>query len=119
MTSVTDNFENLNEMTSKGYENVRKLGELNLQIMETLVSRQMDAANMWMETAMRQFRLVSEAKGYNDLLKGEMELAREMGERLLSESRENMKLMNETRENYRGWYEQSVADVAKKAASQA
>ena len=47
-------------------------------------------------------------------MKAEMEMAREFGDRIVAESRQNMKLMGEAREGYRSWYEQNMA-AAKKA----
>ncbi len=111
---TTNNIDMMNELNSKTYESTRKLADLTLRNLETLLSRQMDAATLFVETGLRQYRLVTENKNYNELMRAEMEMAREFGDRIVAESRQNMKLMGEAREGYRSWYEQNMA-AAKKA----
>ena len=111
---TTNNIDMMNELNSKTYESTRKLADLTLRNLETLLSRQMDAATLFVETGLRQYRLVTENKNYHELMRAEMEMAREFGDRIVAESRQNMKLMGEAREGYRSWYEQNMA-AAKKA----
>jgi phasin family protein len=116
MTTANEGFEMFNDLGSKGYESARQLGELNLRAMEKLVTRQMDAVNLVMESGLRQVQLATEAKGYSDLVKGQLELAKELGERVMEESRSNVKLASDTRDEYRVWFEQNVKTVSEKMA---
>ncbi len=112
MNTAKENLEAFNELSSKGYEAARELGELNLRTMESLVSRQMDLMNMFMENALRQISMASEAKGYNDLVKNQIELTKEVAERVMGESREAVKFANDTRDQYRAWFENGVELVS-------
>jgi phasin family protein len=114
MTSAKESFELFNEMSSKGYEAARQLGEINLRTMEQLVGRQMDAVALIMESGLQQVKMVSEAKGYNELVKGQVELAKGLGERVLEESRNNMKLASDTRDEYRAWLETGMDAMREK-----
>ena len=58
----------------------------------------------------------TEAKGYNDLVKGQLELAKELGERVMEESRSNVKLAGDTRDEYRAWFEHNVQALSEKMA---
>jgi hypothetical protein len=114
MTTTKEAYAMFNEMGTQGYESAQQLGEINLRSMETLVARQMDAMNLFMETGLRQVQLATESKGYNDLIKGEIALAKELTERLMAESRDNVKLANTARDEYRAWFEQAAKTVGDK-----
>jgi len=112
MNTAKENLETINELSGQGYEAVRQLGELNLRTMDKLVGRQMDVLNLFMESGLRQVTMAAESKGYNELFKGQVELAKELTERVMNESRENVKLAGDTRDEYRAWYEQGVERVS-------
>lgn len=108
------NLDMLNEMGSKGYESMRELGEINLRNWERIVARQMDAVSLMMESGLRQVKMASEAKGYNDLVKTQVEFAKELGQRLVDETRENLQLAGDARDEYRLWFEKGMTDVKEK-----
>jgi hypothetical protein len=110
--TVKDNINAINEMGNKGYERMNALAELNLRTWETLAARQMDAMNLLMEQGMRQMKLATESKGYNDFVKGEMELSKEMSSRMMEEAKANMKIAGQVRDDYRSWFQQGVSEVS-------
>jgi hypothetical protein len=101
----------VNEMTNKGFERMTSLGELNLRVFERMAARQMDAFNLFMEHGTRVMNLATGAKGYNELIKGQVDAAKELSERLMAESKANMALAGEVRDDYRGWFEKNLAEV--------
>jgi len=109
--AVKDNLNAINEMGNKGYERMNALAELNLRTWETLAARQMDAMNLLMEQGMRQMKLATESKGYNEFVKGEMELAKEMSTRMMEEAKANMKIAGQVRDDYRNWFQQGVTEL--------
>jgi hypothetical protein len=109
--TIKENLNAINDMGTKGYDRLNALAELNLRTWETLASRQMDAMNLVMEQGLRQMKLATESKGYNDYLKGEMELAKEMSTRMMEETKANMKLAGEVRDDYRNWFQQGVSEL--------
>lgn len=112
MTTVTDTMSTVNEMTNKGFERITSLGELNLKIFERLASRQMDAVNLFMEHGIRVMKIATESKGYNEYFKGQVDATKELTERLMSESKTNMSLAGEVRDDYRHWFEKNLAEVS-------
>jgi phasin family protein len=104
----------MNDLSSKSYEAAQSLGEINLRIMERLLARQMDAFSLLMDSGLRQVKMVTEAKGPNDLMKGQIDLVRELSERALAEGRENVKLATDTRNEYRAWFEQGLQVINEK-----
>jgi phasin family protein len=108
---MKDNLNTMNEMGNKGFDRLNSLGELNLKIWEKLAARQMEAVNLMVEQGVRQMKLASESKGYNDFLKGQMEMAKEAGERMMAEAKTNMELAGEVRDDYRAWMQSSVSEL--------
>ena len=99
------------DLTNKSVERISSLGELNVKLAETITTRQMDVMNLIMEQGVRMMSLATEAKGYSDLYKGQVEMAKEISERMMAESKANMKLAGEIRDDYRGWFDKTMADV--------
>ncbi len=112
MTTVNDTMNTVNEMTNKGFERMTSLGELNLKIYERVAARQMDAMNLFMEHGIRAMKLATESKGYNEFFKGQVDAAKELSERLMTESKTNMSLAGEVRDDYRHWFEKNLAEVS-------
>jgi phasin family protein len=115
MNSTKDNLAALNDMGNRGYESLRELGEINLRNWEKLLGRQMDVLSFAMESGVQQMKVASEAKGYNDLVKGQVEFVKGIGERALQESKANLEMANATREEYRAWFENGVKSFSDKA----
>jgi hypothetical protein len=76
MNSTKDNLAAFNDMGNRGYESLRELGEINLRNWEKLLGRQMDILSFAMESGVQQMKVASEATGYNDLLKGQVEFVK-------------------------------------------
>ncbi len=120
--TAKDNLNLMNEMGTKGFERLTALGELNLRAWEKLTARQLDAMNLMVEQGVRQMRLATESKGYNEYLKGQVELAKELSTRLMEETKTNLQVAGEVRDQYRSWFQQGVSEVTadlRKAAPQA
>jgi len=109
--STKDVVSVFNDLSNKSLERANALGELNLKIAEKVAARQMDAMSLLMEQGVRMMKLATEAKGYSDYYKGQVEMAKEMTERMMTESKANMEMAGEMRDEYRGWFDAAMADV--------
>ncbi len=117
--NAKDNIDAVKEMGSKGMENLNKLAELNMKLVEKISARQMESLNFMMGQSKRQLELASAAKGYSEFIKGQVELAKETSERLLEESKANMQIANEVSEQYRTFAQHGMSELSeevKKAA---
>jgi len=114
MTTPKESIEMLNDLGSSSYEAAKSLGEINLRIMERALARQMDAFNLLIDGGLRNIRMVTEAKNPSDLMRSQVDLARELGERMLTEGRETVKLATESRDEYRTWFEQGLRVAGEK-----
>jgi hypothetical protein len=109
--STKDVVSTYNNITSKSVERINALGNLNLKIAETVATRQMDVMNLLMEQGLRMMNLTTEAKGYTDLYKGQVEITKAVTERLVEESKNGMKLAGQIRDDYRGWFDAALAEM--------
>ena len=119
--TMKDNFSAVNDFSNKSIERLNRLGDLNLKIWEKMAARQLEALNLMMEQSVRQMKIASEAKGYNEFVKAQVEMAKEASERMMEEVRTNMSLANEVRDEYRAWAQagmsEMTAEIKKSVAS--
>ncbi len=113
MTTVNENMKTLNELTNNSVERMTALGELNMKVAERMATRQMDLFGRWMEQGTKLMRIATEARGYSDLYKAQVDMSKEASEQMMAESKTNLELASETRDEYRAWFESTVADMRK------
>jgi phasin family protein len=107
-----DTVKIVTDLTNKNLERINALGELNLRAWERMTTRQMDLMGFVMDQTVRSMKLASESKSYTDLIKAQMEMAKDVGERMMEESKTGLKVAAEVRDEYRDWYKQGMAEVA-------
>jgi len=111
MTSA-ETLKTVNEITNKGVAQMTSLGEINLRYFERLAARQIDALNLSVEHGNRLMKLASESADFGTFVKGQVAVAKELGERVVSESKANMALADQARDDYRTWFEKNMAAVS-------
>jgi hypothetical protein len=104
-----DTLKSLNEMTDASAARASALAELNLRTAERVMSRQMDLMNLFVEQGARLMRLPTETRGYGELYRAQMDLSKEASERVMAESKANLQMASEARDEYRAWYEETLA----------
>lgn len=108
----TDATKIVTEITSKNAERMNALAELNLRAWERMTSRQMDVMGYFMEQSMRAMKVAAESKSYTDFVKAQMEMAKELGEHMMEESKTTLKVANEVRDEFRDWYKDGMTEIA-------
>lgn len=115
MKNVNETIEAVNEMGTKGYENMRKLGEMQMDTFNKIFEKQVDVFNLVMNTAMSQVELANEAKDYNEAMRAQVSLGQKLAEELVEKVRESAEFAQQTGEVYREWAEEVVKETADKA----
>ena len=110
--SAKDNLDAVKDLGSKGMENLNQLTELNMKVLEKITSRQMEALKFMMGQSKRQMQMATDAKGYGEFMKGQVELAKETSERMLEETKANMQIANEVRDDYRSFVQQGMGELS-------
>ncbi len=111
MNNAKQNVAMIEKMSRQGFEHMQQLGEINLHAMEQLMGNQMNTLQMFMENGLRQANLASEAKGFSELIQGNMEMTKELTEGVMNVGRQNVKLAGDTRDEYRNWFEKGVKEM--------
>jgi hypothetical protein len=112
--SMKDTMSQMNELTNNSIEQMTALGELNMKIAERMLTRQMDLMGRAMEQGTRFMRAATEARGYSDLYKAQMDLTKDASEQMMAESKVNMQMATEARDEYRNWYESALTEMRKR-----
>ncbi|NCA70383.1 MAG: phasin family protein [Sphingobacteriia bacterium] len=110
--NTTDTINAINDMTNKTVERMNSLGELNVRIFEKMSALQMDTMSLYMEHAMRVVKLATESKGYNELMKGQVDATKELSERILTEGKSGIQAISAIRDDYRTWFEKNMAEIS-------
>ncbi len=102
----------VSEITSKEVDRISSLGELNLCIFERMAVRQVDAMNLAVEHGVHLMKLATKSTDVSKFFKAQTDAAKDFSERVLSESKVNVQLAGQIRDDYRVWFEKSLAEVS-------
>jgi len=103
-----------NEMTTKAMENLNKLAELNMKVLDKVTSRQKETMEFMMEQGKRQMKLATEAKTPKEFLEEQVKLAKETSERMLEQSNASIKAITEVQEEYRSFIQEGMTLLSEK-----
>lgn len=112
--STNMNLDAVKETGGKAMESLTKLAEMNMNVMEKLASGQMESMKFMMEQSKREMKLAKEAKGLDEFMKGQGEIAKETSERLLADSKAAMKTASEVRDEYKAFIQEGMSGVSEK-----
>jgi phasin family protein len=111
MTKAKESIDMINEINSKGYDSFRQLSDITLKAWNSAVDQQIAAYANLMNSSMEQIKLVSEAKDYQEVVRGQMDMTRKIGEELVANTRDAVELSQKTGEDVRAWFESSLSSV--------
>jgi phasin family protein len=111
MTKTKESIEMINEINRKGYDSFRQLSDITLKAWNTAVDKQIAAYTSLMNSSMEQIKLASEAKDYQEVVRGQMDFTRKIGEELVANTRDAVELSQKTSEEVRSWFENSLSSV--------
>lgn len=109
--TMNDTLNTMKDMTNKGMERMTSLSELNMRVFERMTAKQMEGINLLMEHGNRLFTLATGAKGYNEYVKGQIEMTQDLSKRMMAESQANLALAGQVREEYQSWFVKNMAEV--------
>jgi hypothetical protein len=107
----TETAKIVTDLANQNVARMNAFSEMNLRAWERMTARQMDVMGFFMEQTLRSMKLAGESKSYTDYVKAQTEMAKELGERVMEESKTSMKIAAEVRDEYRDWYKQGVTEV--------
>jgi phasin family protein len=111
MANAKENIELINEFNTSGYDSFRQLTDISLKTWNQVMEAQMNTVSTLMNASLEQVKLISEAKDYHQVVRGQMDLGRKLGEELMSKTREAVEISQQTGEEVRSWYESNLTTV--------
>lgn len=109
--TTNETVKTINDLTQKGVTQFSNLGDLNLRVFERLTALQVSAVNLAVEHSARMAKLATESKDYAEFFQGQVDASKDLGERLIGVSKENLQLATQINEDYRAWFEKSLGEV--------
>lgn len=115
-------FELMNQMGESALETSRRLAEINQATMEKLMGQQMELMDAWMEAGVKNLELMGKAKGYQEVVSGQADVAREYGQKVLAGCKNGSELLSEARDSSTKVVDEAVrtaGETVKKATATA
>lgn len=103
---------NLLDLSKNQFEAAKQLADMNLRTGEKLVQKQMELFGVYLQASADQMDLFTKAKGFQELYTGQAELARGLGEKVLSSTRESADVATAARDEFTAWVEKGAETVA-------
>lgn len=104
---------------SMSYASLKELGEINTKTFEKMGEQQLGWVNACVDTGIKQVTLLTESKGYKDLLAGQTKLMTEYNEKMLDAARKSTEIMTDSKDEMAAWFEKTLENgtaPVKKAA---
>ena len=76
-------------------ETAKHVADINTKVGEELIEQQVELAGQFMQAAAKQADLVAKAKGYQDVIGGQAQIAQEYGQQLLAGYKRVTEIMTE------------------------
>ena len=70
----TDIFENMNKLGKSGYDAMKELYDINMNIASQYCEQQLALSNLFIEYATAQMEMVSKSRGYKDVIAAQTSL---------------------------------------------
>lgn len=119
MTKAKENFETINEINNKGYDSYRKLSDITMKAWNQAIDKQIATYTSLMNSGLEQVQLISEAKDYHEVVRGQMDLTRKLGEEMVNNTREAVEMGQQTGEAVRTWFDSTLTTVSEQVAKAA
>ncbi|MEJ2692893.1 MAG: phasin family protein [Candidatus Thiodiazotropha sp.] len=111
MTKAKESIEMINEINSMGYDSLRQLTDITLKAWNQTMDKQVETYTRLVNSGLEQIKLVSEAKDYQEVVRGQMDLTRRIGEAMVGDTRDAVELGQQTGEEIRSWFEGNFSSI--------
>lgn len=107
-----DFFANMNKLGKSGYDAMKELYDINMNIASQYCEQQMALSNLCIEYATAQMEMVGKSKGYKDMVAAQTSLINETSEKIQGIARNTVDIINESKDEVSAWVEKGVEDAS-------
>jgi phasin family protein len=100
------------QLTKQNFDSLKELGEINTKLVERLSRQQLEMLSASMEATVRETQLVTQSRGYKELLDSQSGLTAEYNKKFLDIVRETTDILTEARDDLTAWIEKGVERAA-------
>lgn len=94
--------------TNTAITSAKELGEINTKAIKKFSEHQLEFISSCLDTSIKQINLLSEAKGYKELLSSQTKLVTEYNEKLLDAVRKTAALVSESKDEIAAWLDKNM-----------
>ena len=110
--NTMNEFETMaKEMAEESVKSAKKIAGLNMNLWNSVASKQLEMFNILVETGVKQAELMSKAKDYNDYITEQTELSKSLGEKMTAKGQEVVEVINQGKDEYTKMVEEAVTDA--------
>ena len=102
-------IDQLTTASTKSYETMKNLGEINSSAIRKLTDLQFDFISMSMESGIEQAKLLNNMQNVKDIFAAGSEFASEYNEKLMGITRQTVEIFSESRDEAANLIEKTVA----------
>ncbi len=92
------------------YASLKELGEIGTKTFEKINDQQLGWLSSYVDTGIKQVTLMTESKGYKDLMAGQTKLMTEYNEKMLDAMRKTTEIMTDSKDEMAAWFEKTLED---------
>lgn len=107
-TQILSSIEKFNQSM---IDSAKALGDIQIRTLERLTERQIEMASDYLDSGMKQFKLVGESKDPQGVLSAQSKLATEYGEKFVEHAKKTAEIFAETKSELTGWVEEGMKAV--------
>ncbi|MGH8487916.1 MAG: phasin family protein [Gammaproteobacteria bacterium] len=103
-------FEFMNPWAQFGnmsYASLKELGEISTKALEKMGEQQLGLVSTYFDTGIKQVTLLTESKGYKDLMAGQTKLMTEYNEQMLDAMQKTAEIVTDSKDEMAAWFEKT------------
>jgi phasin family protein len=109
----------VNEMTKAVLDSMIRLQEINDRTVQQLAKRQLEAASDFMDSGVKQLRVLGTVQDLGDMVNKQADLAKELNDKMLTHAKQTMDLLMTTRSELNEMMEKNLNSILNKTTNEA
>ncbi len=98
-----DFVKSIETFNKAAIESAKRLGDINMRTLEKLARCQMEATSDYLETGVKQMKLMGESKDIQAAVKGQAQLTNEMNEKFVEHAKKAAEVFGEIKTELTDW----------------
>ncbi|MFK5984309.1 MAG: phasin family protein [Pseudomonadota bacterium] len=115
MITNEDTIKMVSDITTKASDNMKQLGELQMNLWNQLMQNQVVAFNTAVESTIAHTQTFKDSKNIPDAVRGQIDFTRKFTQDMVGKARESIEIVQEAGVKYRSFAESTVKEAVNTA----